>query len=114
MRVCEEKEKTEVVGSKFIEGPNGLKIEYRFQNNDLDEIVYYHNDICILHLENLSELSWYLGIYLPGIEKNEHGLIPAQHAIQCWFRNLYVSSSIVENLENKLADKGSSGSIEKC
>lgn len=83
--------------SKSVEGPNGFKIEYRFtEDGKLDELVFFHYKECLMHLECMEDDAWYLGWYLPGTEKNEHGIVAPAHVIQTWFKTLYTSSPLVE------------------
>lgn len=83
--------------SKFVEGPNGFKIEYRFtETGALDELLFYHQNECLMHLEQTADDSWYLGWYLPGTEKNEHGITAPAHVVQTWFKSLYASSPLVD------------------
>ena len=71
-----------------------FKLEYRYNDDKLDEVVMLWKDPatgvsqCLFHLEAMSEEHWYAGVYLPGQEKNEHGIIPSKHALQMWFSRL--------------------------
>lgn len=79
--------------SKFVEGPNGFRIEYRYdEDGSLDEVLLYHQEECLFHLECMGDQHWYAGLYLPGTEKNQHGIIPSSHALQMWFSRLNASN----------------------
>jgi hypothetical protein len=80
-------------GNRSVKGPKGFHIEYRYDGDGtLDEILLYHFQECLVHLEDLGQKDWYCGVYLPGEKANQHGVIPPSHSVQLWFKNLIAAN----------------------
>lgn len=80
-------------GSRSVKGPKGFHIEYRYNDDGtIDEILLYHLQECLVHLEGLGREDWYCGLYLPGDIPNQHGVTPPSHAVQLWFKNLIAAN----------------------